>query len=118
MIAKGKVRKAELFFVAGPLGGRSSRPFLPEYIENNNPELTKADLAYDRTIEVAHFVSDNMKYPQEFRLDLTKIVNMALDKGAGVCKFRFRDIKADKLGNPEKITNAITLSNVKLIITP
>jgi len=117
LIERGKIQKAELFFVA-ELCGNLSHPFSLEYIENDNPELTKNDLAYDRIIEVACFVSDNMKYPQEFKLDLTDIINMALSKGAGICKFRFRDIKADKLGNPQRITNSIMLSNIKLVIIP
>ncbi len=114
LIEKGRVKRAELVFTAEPFGQKQPRSFQIEYLHSDNPELEKNDFSRDSTTPVAEFVSGELKYPQIYRIDVTEIVNSALERGAGVCKFRFRDLKADTQGNPKKITDGISLSSVEL----
>lgn len=116
-IEKGSVGKAVFCFNATPLGNaKKSKIFMLEYLPVNHSELIKNDLSQSKTVVAAQFVVEDFKAPVEFRIDITEIVNNALEQGHGFLKFRFRDLEAETSRNIEKKVSAITLSKVKMEI--
>ena len=114
-IEKGSVSKAELYFNAQPATqNKAARIFLLEYLPAANSELIKNDLSQSKTDAVAYFVVEDYKSPSTFKVDLTKVVNDALEQGNAILKFRFRDLEAENSRNIYKKASAISVNKVKL----
>ncbi len=110
LLPAGSVERAELSFrLRGVYGvARPVRTVIVEAIPDDCLELLPAMLPMQKVIPVGEITVDSGDAGQEQRLDVTELVNQALNQVYFGVAFRFRDL-AEPEGNPDSATNGVIL---------
>ncbi|MBP5673899.1 MAG: hypothetical protein J6X49_16045 [Victivallales bacterium] len=114
-LAKGRVKKAELFLTVTPFGIYDENTFVLEQLMRERMELKSADTLSDDAEKRADFViKSEDKPPCRQRIDVTDCVNGLLQVGHTQLVLRLRDATVENRGNKKNKAEGLEINQNEL----